>query len=113
MKRDMDIVRSILLKLEIEEKLDTLGFQEEVLLHHLDLMFDAGLLEGKARRGNAGQLIGASIQKISWEGYDFLEVSRNDDLWAKGKKRALAAGAWTLDLLKLILVAEAKTKLGL
>jgi hypothetical protein len=59
MKRNMDVIRSILLTLEKDGNPEAeLGLPEEELLYHLDLLFDAGLLEGESLRGNAGQLGG-------------------------------------------------------
>ena len=86
MQRDMDLVREILLSIEArpEDSGDTAveipGRSLDVIQLHLQMMDDAGLVEGLMfTRG------GACCTRLTWAGYDFIEASRNPSIWEKAK----------------------------
>ncbi len=43
---------------------------------------------------------GIGFRCLTWEGHDFLDSVRDPKIWAKTKDGALAAGGFTVDLLK-------------
>ena len=59
----------------------------------------------------------AIATSLTWDGYEFLEASRDDGTWAKAKQAAGSAGGMALDVVKSILIAiaieAAKKKAGL
>jgi hypothetical protein len=91
MKRDMDLVRKILLALEAYEHgyapegFTIAGYEQEVIGHHVWLMEQGDLLTASAtttqRDGSPVALPGT----ITWAGHDFLAAVRNDSVWAKVK----------------------------
>ena len=91
MKRDMDLVRQVLLQVEAQQgPLEwRVRSEEDVpdpLLYHLELAIEAGLVEGKIREaGNRNNPYGAWVERLTWEGHDFLDAVRNDTVWAKTK----------------------------
>ncbi|WP_374347880.1 DUF2513 domain-containing protein [Chitinimonas sp.] len=112
MKRDMDLVRNLLLKLEdmpvrpggvvlldpAELVLQIDGATQEEIQYHLRLMREARFIDN----GGTNPLIGISFRALTWEGHDFLDSVRDPDVWAKTKSGAMAAGGFTMDLLKEI-----------
>jgi DNA-binding transcriptional ArsR family regulator len=105
MKRDMDLIRELLLKLEdghldgnlYSVKPDGLGIEGrsyDELSYHLMQLIDAGLLDGE--RELSGQFV---VRNITWKGHEFLDSIRDPKIWAKTKEGAFAAGGFTLDLL--------------
>ena len=96
MKRDMDLIREILLQIEKtpREKLDHLsapeGYDYDTMTEHLVLLEDAGFVEG--------ELIGTFrsrryiVHKMTWDGHDFLDAVRTPMVWNEVKNRLLAFG---------------------
>lgn len=102
MKRDMDLIRNLLIKVEevYEPGADSInfskiridGYDDKVIAEHLLLMKEAGLI----RNINAKQYVTGStmlsIGNLTNEGYDTLEKFRNDTVWNKTKEIARDKG---------------------
>lgn len=71
MKRDLNIVRQILLNLEADLEPDDGIEDARAVLKHMLLIEQAGLIDGHV---------------ITWAGHDFLENVRDDTRWKKIKK---------------------------
>jgi hypothetical protein len=81
MKRNVDLIRDILLSVEadhidIKSEVTT---DQDIINHHLHLMIDGGLLNGKEI--NEGQW---RIYGLTWQGYELLELIR--DRWGTIKR---------------------------
>ena len=115
MKRDMDLVRLVLIQVEEGEAPEEMSrYSEEQILYHCGLTIEAGLVEGEVVHGHNGQIVGAAMIKLTWAGHDFLDAARSESIWSKAKEKILSAGGgWTLELLKALLLQEAKQSLGL
>jgi hypothetical protein len=104
MKRDMDFIRELLLRIEGGEKqFSWSGTQtgrqhnpeEEKLGEHIRLLKQAEFIDVEAE-----SISGVVFLKgLSWKGHDFLDSVRDPKIWAKTKEGAFAAGGFTLDLL--------------
>ncbi|MDE0174324.1 MAG: DUF2513 domain-containing protein [Defluviicoccus sp.] len=121
MKRNMDLVREILLQIEATEpgkaiKLDTPGNGEEQTGLHVELMIEHGLIEGKAvpsGDGPAHRILTYRIERMTWEGHDFLDAARKESIWKKAKEKCLeATGGLAFDALKACLVELGKQAVG-
>ena len=107
MKRDMDLIRELLLKLEswpVERgdmvpispgAISTENHSPHEIEYHLTLLKEAGFVDFP-QEWQAGFF----FRVITWEGHDFLDPVRDPKIWAKTKDGALAAGGFTVDLLK-------------
>ena len=122
MKRNMDLVREILLQIEATEpgkaiKLDTPGNGEQETRLHVELMIEHGLVEGNAipsGSGAAHRILACTIERMTWEGHDFLDAARNDSIWKKAKEKCLeATGGLAFDMLKACLAKMGKEAIGL
>ena len=112
MKRDMDVVRSLLQQIEATKEGYT--FVRGIDAHHAAILIDAGLIHGHLHRSDAHGVMSANIERLTWSGHDFLDSMRDDTLWKKAKERVLVPGvSWTFDILKEWLKFEAKKKLGI
>ena len=120
MKRDMDLIRTIMLHLEsfpdadlnLEEVVIE-GHGDETVLGHLLLLREAGFIEMIYERfgGGESQIF---IHRITWAGHEFLEAVRNETIWAKSTKVIMSAGVglgWPL--LQAVLRAKAAEHLGI
>jgi hypothetical protein len=111
MKRDMDLIRKILLLFEETEtdrismkKITLSEYSKEKIFFHVEIMKEAGLLHHSVTRftGQNGRSWGTSIEhglRPTMLGYDFLDAVRDPEMWKKTKEGALQAGGWTFDLL--------------
>ncbi len=120
MKRDMDLVRKILLELEKHKHgyaprpLAIEGHSEEEIGFHVHLMGEAGLLKTAdvATRGSMSPQ--AQARNITWEGCEFLDAAREPSIWERAKVKIVSAGAGvTLEVLKGVLADLSKQALGL
>lgn len=106
MKRDMDLIRDLLLAIEadgqfnglsiVEPSIGDLGITEDnfyVIAYHLTLLIEAGIIEG--RDGMRMPM----LRRLTWAGHDFVDSIRDPDVWMKTRKNAMAAGGFTVDLL--------------
>ncbi|MGY2806393.1 DUF2513 domain-containing protein [Bradyrhizobium sp. USDA 4506] len=111
MTRDMDIVRSLLLKLETlnsnphriliirgaTPELAIDGATSDQVDYHLSLLRERGLIEPSEGGTMDG---GICFRRLTWEGHDFADSVRDEQIWKKTRHGALAVGSWTFDLVK-------------
>lgn len=114
MKRDMDLVRSILLQVEAADnecesgQLDFMGHSQAEVYYHIELMQQRGLIDATVKRDWSGSVIYASITGLTWDGQDFLDAMRDDRVWARSKKAVKdAVGSTTFDVIKKVCVEVA------
>lgn len=107
MKRDMELVRTLLLLTEdfkgayFEVADLNTDLDKEALIYNAGLMKEAGLIEGVPLRGSNGKLVQFAITKLTWEGHDFLDSIRDEKLWKKAKDSVMnPAASFTFDILK-------------
>ena len=114
MKRDMDLIRMLLIQEETGEAPPGLAdYPSPLIVYNVVLMKDAGLIEAAIAEGPDGTPIGAVIIRMTWAGHDFLDAARNDTVWRTAKERILKPGAsWTFELLKETLKALATQQLS-
>ncbi|RYY90112.1 MAG: DUF2513 domain-containing protein [Chitinophagaceae bacterium] len=105
MKRDMDLVREILLDAESLEhgyvngvlKID--GYTEDQIGHHVYLMEQAGLVEAADASSMDSDSPIALLISIKWQGHDFLDSVRDPEIWKQTKDIAERAGGYSIALL--------------
>ena len=105
MKRDMDLIRLLLLEVESGEKPEAMeNYTEEQILYHCELAIEADLLVGRVVHGGTGGVAAARIQRLSWIGHEFLDAARDQEVWNQAKRQVLEkGGSWTMEGLKLLL----------
>jgi hypothetical protein len=119
MKRDLDLVREVLLQIEglpagPPAQYRTSEIEDPVLLAHFELVIASGLVIGKIARsqGTRGDVI--SISGLSWEGHEWLEMVRSQAMWNEVKSALLDnGGALTFELTKEVATKLLRVRLGL
>lgn len=121
MRRDMNLIRAIMLDLESHPEAElnlqevALGDHDEsVILEHLVLLEEAGMISLSVERYGSGEPPLYVVHRITWAGHEFLETVRSDTIWAKSTKFITGAGvglAWPL--LQAVLRAKAAEHLGI
>ena len=119
MKRDWDLVRTILLRVEAQPNTQSLlrpneleGFDAENVSYHIKLLIDAGLIEGLISK-TLNAPIYAMARELTWQGHEFLDSIRNPGLWnaIKIKAREKAVDL-TIDTIKALAKALLDELLG-
>ena len=87
MKRDMDLVRHILIKTEeapepIEAQSLVRGkWDEELVSYHIDMMQSHGLVDASVSRDYDGSYVDCVVDGLTWDGCDYLDAIRDDSIW--------------------------------
>lgn len=124
MKRDWDVVRDLLTKLEELPNRDhyvSLGdFQLSdkdaayKVSYHMELLIEAGIVEGKMRQVLGGGPINFTALRLTWAGHEFLDAIRNDTVWNKTKETFTTKGLdMTFETIKAVAAAAMTSMLGL
>ena len=118
MKRDMDLIRSILIMLEdapfdggplrIARKMP--DHPPDEISYHVMLLHEAGLIHAFNRSG--GEFVLWEPAYITWQGHEFLEAAKDDTRWNRAKSQFKEKGVpMVFDVLKSLLVSYAKQAL--
>ncbi|MEG9531612.1 DUF2513 domain-containing protein [Mannheimia indoligenes] len=90
MKRNWDLIRKILLKLEEKadstswlESTDIKGYDAKTVAYHYKLLNNARLIE--AIDVSSLEEEDFSATSLTWQGHEFLDKIRNDSVWNKVK----------------------------
>jgi len=126
MKRDMDLVRDLLMKIADADKPKKLselvpGRKEgtaeyKSAAYHIQMLVDdARLVRGSPYHTSSGEEW--HTLQLTWQGQDYLENIRDPTVWDKTKEGAkkLGGASWDIliDLAKAYVKAEAKKRLGI
>jgi hypothetical protein len=115
MKRDMNLIRLLLLETEGEEpKPDLSDFSEGQRIYHSALLIEAKLVQGVIRTDANGLPNGTVRVRLTWAGHEFLDAARNDMIWKKAEDRIKKAGVdVTISVMSELLKQLLKQSIGL
>jgi hypothetical protein len=108
MKRNWDIIRKIMIKLEElpseGSQLDSdaiCGVDNEAAFYHMRLMIEAGMAVG-----SCPEMLGRChgfLFRLTWEGHEMLDKIRQESIWNKIKEAARVKGLdLSVDVVKAI-----------
>ena len=120
MKRDIDLVRHILLFIEQHEHgtaprdMAIDGYTEEQIGYHVHLMGQAGLLKVADVTSFSSTSPEAIPISMLWDGHDFLDAARSETIWNRAKQK-LGSNLTSVPfaVLKALLVDYVKESIGL
>ncbi len=110
MKRDMDLVRKILFKLEENphgfnnKPMEIEGYTREEIGYHAALMHAAGLIEGIKFTHLQSESPDYLPRCLTWTGHDFLDACRDEGRWTKAKEIFGQLDGVTFDVVKEVLI---------
>ena len=111
MKRDMDLIRQILLDLEESGAytnwmdIDIEAYSPEQMDYHLELLVEAGLISvASSERGRSRQL----PVRITWAGHEFLDAARDESRWQTVTGSAAGTGGVPFAICKAALFRMAE-----
>jgi hypothetical protein len=121
MKRDLDLVRDILIAVEAVPAAQTIRNSDIapeadpfVVSEHIQLLESAGFLNAIISRelGNSRPRT-CVIQGLTWEGHEYLDAVRSPEIWTKTKQAlAKVGGSAGLEVIKQLASAIIKQQLG-
>jgi hypothetical protein len=92
MQRDMDLVRTILIRIEAHpsgwavEPFGIVGYTPEEVGYHVRIMMEDGLIEGaRVTPRVAGGVFRGKPLCLTWMGHEFLDLARDQNRWNQGK----------------------------
>lgn len=116
MKRDMDLIREIMLWLEENNR----GEPEipertsEEIGYHCHLLMQAGFIKAADSSCMDDELPQAIPLSVTWPGHEFIDSSRDKSIWKSVKEKAMTTtGGVGVAVLTELLKDEAKRRLGL
>lgn len=89
MKRDMDLVRTILLALADSDEplrsadLVTDEYSRDVIGYHFLILDEAGLIMANVKAADNDPYYIAVASRLTWEGNDFLDAVRDESIWKR------------------------------
>lgn len=126
MKRDWDIIRTILTKIEQDVSFhkkflslsdfnkDTLD-EQYVITEHMRLLIDAQLVRGEIDHRMAVNVVNSfTARGLTFAGHEFLDAIRSDTVWNKTKETFTTKGLdMTFETIKAVAAAAMTSMLGL
>ena len=115
MKRDMDLIRLLLLQIEGEPPAPHLsGYTDQQKLYHLALLIEADLVDGRVVHNGQAEVAQAHVIRLTWKGHEFLDAARDQGVWDQAWKKLREQGFQvTIAVMTELLTAVAKSRLGL
>lgn len=109
MKRDMELVRNILLAIE-EQYIDVAlydleveGYDFKTIAYHCKILYYAELINDYKGLFAVNELQNFGVGSLTWEGHEFLDKIRDDTVWGKTKETMKDKGIpFGLDAVKQI-----------
>lgn len=99
MKRDMELVRDILARVEeARGPVDASALADgrrdfDAVAWHFSIMDQAGLIKAEVRRSWEGDYLGAEARELTWAGAEFLASVRDKRVWDDVKRAAARSAA--------------------
>ena len=119
MKRDMNLVRNILLFTEARPSINEGallqfdGHTEDQVWYHANMLVEAGYLD-RERVIESFDGIQVTGDAITFDGHDFLDAVRNDTVWCRTMdKVGSVVGSTSLEIIKAVAQSYAKQLLGI
>ena len=96
MKRDMELIRKILLVVASGQTNSSIdGYDDNTVKYHKALVIEAGLAEGSVTPNHTGNReipAFVMLKKLTWSGHDFIDAIASDSNWSKVKNLLQDAG---------------------
>ncbi|MFD2514524.1 DUF2513 domain-containing protein [Pontibacter locisalis] len=119
MRRDIDLIRKILLEVEMQDtlsenlSLEIEGASKKEISYHVKLLAQAGYLEANNNSTRDSPDEWNPIC-LTWQGHEFLDAARDNTIWNKTKVRiGEKLPSITFDVLKSMLIVTLKQQFGL
>ena len=119
MKRNMDLIRQILITAErdehgfISEQLEIDNYTQEEIGYHIYLLGEAGLARVIDLTYDQSESPSARLLNLTWEGHEFLDSARENRIWNLTKDAIKQLGGASIQIWTALLIAQAKKEFHL
>ena len=118
MKRDMDLIRAMLLAIEADPhgfapKIEIHGYTQEEIGYHAVLLGEAGLAKVYDMTMEESKTPEAIIERLTWAGHEFLDSARDNTRWNQAKDKISKISGASMQIWIALLIELAKRNLGL
>jgi hypothetical protein len=119
MKRDLDLVRQLMLQIEALPAAPPVQYrmseiEDPVLLAHLEMLIEAGLVNGRISRSQGARGDVISVSGLTWQGHEWVEMVRSQSLWNDVKSAVLdGGGVLTFELTRAMAAKLLRARLAL
>ncbi|HEY5998293.1 MAG TPA: DUF2513 domain-containing protein [bacterium] len=120
MKRDMDLIRKIVLFVEAmepnqqieDESVQIEGYEPSVINYHIGLLAEAELIKSHDVSDSGGDHW--LIDRLTWKGHEFIDSARNESVWSRAKEMIKEkGGSIPFEVMQTLLTSIAKSMLGI
>lgn len=111
MKRDLDLIRLILLEVEEGDSFPLDTYTMAQILYHKNLLIEANLVYGKTLYGE-DRILAVVIDRLTWEGHEFLDTIRHPAVWQQTKATVNKFGSAPIVVIKEIAIHVARTTIN-
>jgi len=92
MKRDMELVREILLHVESRKDAKPKavrieGYEDPIVVQHVEMLLDTKLLKGLKSLSGSGGLPHITVIDLTWSGHEFISALKNKTVWNRIKTK--------------------------
>jgi hypothetical protein len=115
MKRDMNLVRAILLDIETmnqdsaNEELMIDGYDNDQIVYHMSLLVEAGLVKGRVHETSQGPYV--RCERLTWQGHEFLDAARDQSVWNEARNILHKTGGGAFSVWLTVLQELVKARL--
>ncbi|MEM0949292.1 MAG: DUF2513 domain-containing protein [Pseudomonadota bacterium] len=118
MKRDLEVIRKILLQVEASDDDPTTlkdvtipGVEQLKISHHIEMLSEAGFVDAvdcTTMDGHDWQ-----VSRLTWNGYELLDAIRDEEVWEGTKSKLAKVGGYTLPIVQALASDFIRKQLGL
>lgn len=127
MKRDMDLIRWLLLQLEARDSFEPVRCVEllpdvdsntqytpQEVEYNTRLLIEAGLISGEVKLGTRKEKYRVYIERLTWKGHEFIDAARDETRWNQTKRwLSEKSGGLAYSLLMPLLLQKLREQLGI
>lgn len=119
MKRDMDLIRQILIKMEDHEhgyvfqNFEINGYSAELVGYHCYLLDQAGLIDAINISSDDDESPNAMPKCLTWNGHEFIQNAKNESNWLQAKAAVAKAGDVSFSIWASVLANIVTKNLGI
>ncbi len=120
MKRDMDLIRKVLLETESNihgfaprKLMEIDGYTQEEIGYHIYLLGEADLAKVINMTFDQSDSPSAQMLNLTWAGHEFLDSARDNTIWNQAKDKIGKIGGAAIQVWIALLIEQGKKQLGL